>query len=230
MTSDELPKHRPIRSFVLREGRLTTGQKRALELHWPKYGLTLKPSPSTANHLDTATIFGRTVPLVFEIGFGNGESLANMALANPEYDFIGVEVHRPGVGHLLHLIDEHNISNIRVFCEDAVEVLTQAISPQSLAIVQLFFPDPWHKKRHHKRRLIQPAFMALLHSRLQTGGLLHVATDWEDYAAHVKTVLADIDNFIAADIRQCLQRPSTKFEQRGQRLGHGVWDLTFKSL
>jgi tRNA (guanine-N7-)-methyltransferase len=225
MTESTPKPHRPIRSFVRREGRLTPGQKRALETLWPRFGIDYSEEP-----LDLAAIFGRPAPVTLEIGFGNGESLAAMAQAAPERDFIGIEVHRPGVGHLLQRIEALGLGNLRVMCHDAVEVLKHQIPPGSLDTVQIFFPDPWHKKRHHKRRLIQPVFVALLARCLRPGGTLHLATDWEDYARHMLEVLEaspDLRNTAQRFSSRPHHRPLTRFEQRGQRLGHGVWDVIF---
>ncbi|OOG23977.1 tRNA (guanosine(46)-N7)-methyltransferase TrmB [Thioalkalivibrio denitrificans] len=220
--------HRPIRSFVRREGRLTPGQQRALETLWPRYGIDFSEEP-----LDLAAIFGRSAPVTLEIGFGNGESLAQMAEAAPERDFLGIEVHRPGVGRLLARIEALGLTNLRVMCHDAVEVLEHRIAPGCLDTVQIFFPDPWHKKRHHKRRLIQPAFVALLATRLRSGGTLHLATDWEDYARHMLDVLnasPEFRNTADGFAPRPPHRPLTKFEQRGQTRGHGVWDLIFMKV
>jgi tRNA (guanine-N7-)-methyltransferase len=226
MTENTPKPRRPIRSFVRREGRLTAGQQRALDTLWPRFGIQYSDKP-----LDLVAIFGRSAPITLEIGFGNGDSLAQMAQAAPERDFIGIEVHRPGVGHLLARIEGLGLSNLRVMCHDAVEVLRHQIPPGSLDTVQIFFPDPWHKKRHHKRRIIQPEFVALLATHLRPGGTLHLATDWEDYAWHMLAVMQTspafrntADGFAARPAH----RPLTKFEQRGQRLGHGVWDILFK--
>ncbi|ANB01689.1 tRNA (guanosine(46)-N7)-methyltransferase TrmB [Ectothiorhodospira sp. BSL-9] len=222
------PHHRPIRSFVRREGRLTVGQQRALEFLWPRFGLEFTPEP-----LDLEALFGRRAPVTLEIGFGNGESLARMAADDPERDFIGVEVHRPGVGHLLQQVEDQDLTNVRVACHDAVEMLNRQIPPGSLDRIQIYFPDPWPKKRHHKRRLVQPAFVGLLASRLREGGILHLATDWEDYARHMLEVMQQAGDFTnqAAEggfSPRPSYRPLTKFEQRGQRLGHDVWDLVYE--
>ncbi len=217
-----------IRSFVVRPGRITEGQRKALEAGMPRFGLALADG-----ELDAVAAFGREAPLVMEIGFGMGQSLVEMAAASPETNFLGIEVHRPGVGRLLHAMMENEIDNIRVYCDDAVLVLEECIAPASLDGVQIFFPDPWHKKRHHKRRLIQPAFVRLLCERLKPGGFLHLATDWENYAEHMLEVLSAepaLEN-CAGPGRYSPRpdtRPLTKFEQRGQRLGHGVWDLYFR--
>ncbi len=221
---------RRIRSFVLRTGRMTAGQKHAYNSLWPKWGLY-----SQQGLQDFDQLFGRVAPRILEIGFGMGKSLAVMAESAPDHDFIGVEVHRPGVGKLLALVEEHKLSNVRVYCEDAIDVLTKAIDDQSLDKVQIFFPDPWHKTRHHKRRLIQLSFVNLLASKLKKGGLIHFATDWENYAQHMLAVMNSSDQFknLAEDgtyVPRPADRPLTKFENRGQRLGHGVWDLQFKKI
>jgi tRNA (guanine-N7-)-methyltransferase len=219
--------HRTIQSFVKREGRITRGQQRALDELWPAYGVT----PGTP--VDFESLFGRTAPRILEIGFGNGEALAEIAGQQPEHDFIGIEVHRPGVGHLLQLLEKRGLSNVRIYNADAVKVLTECIPDDSLDRLLLFFPDPWHKKRHHKRRIVQPGFVQLIARKLRHGGIFHMATDWQDYAEHALAVLQ-----ASGDFRNCAgkgnfsakpeYRPSTKFEQRGQRLGHGVWDLLFE--
>ncbi|APZ41915.1 tRNA (guanosine(46)-N7)-methyltransferase TrmB [Acidihalobacter ferrooxydans] len=221
---------RPIRSFVRREGRLTPGQERALTALGPR--LLLDAQGDT---LDLTEVFGRTAPVTLEIGFGNGESLATQAQAHPERDFIGIEVHRPGVGHLLQTIARLALDNLRVFEADAVEVLERRIDDGSLAVIQIFFPDPWHKKRHHKRRLIQPAFVSLLARKLAPGGRIHLATDWAEYAEHMLDVMEatpELGNLHGsrAFAPQPTGRPATKFEQRGQRLGHGVWDLIYRRI
>lgn len=220
--------HRPIRSFVLREGRLTAGQQRAFETLWPHWGLDF-----AASALDLEAVFGNDQPVYLEIGFGNGESLAEMARRHPERNYLGVEVHRPGVGHLLLRLEAYGCRNVRVIRHDAVEVLARMLPPASLAGVYLFFPDPWQKKRHHKRRILNPTLLDILARVLRPGGFLHAATDWEDYAVQMMEVLsADNRRFEnrAGPGRftpRPQDRPLTKFEQRGQRLGHGVWDLVF---
>ena len=222
--ADTLPR-RPIRSFVLRAGRMGTGQQRALQELGPRFVLPFQAAP-----LDPAAVFGRQAPLVLEIGFGMGDATAQIAAAQPEVDFIGVEVHEPGVGALLKHIGERDLGNLRIVQHDAVEVLQQMIRPASLDGVHIFFPDPWHKKRHHKRRLIQPPLIELLASRLKPGGRLHCATDWEDYARKMLEVLGAsplLQNTAEAYAPRPAYRPLTKFEARGQRLGHGVWDLVF---
>jgi tRNA (guanine-N7-)-methyltransferase len=221
--------HRPIRSFVMRTGRMTSGQARALEDLWPKYGVEYSPAP-----LPLDQVFGRQAPRTLEIGFGNGEHLAALAAAHPERDYLGVEVHRPGVGHLLMLAAERNLPNVRASTHDAVEVLRDQIAPASLDEVLVLFPDPWHKKRHHKRRLIQPPFVELIASRMAPGGVFRLATDWEQYAVQMLEVLsaagALFENLSPTGdwMPRPEERAPTRFEKRGARLGHGVWDLAFR--
>ncbi len=224
----ESTQRRPIRSFVLREGRLTQGQQRAFDQLWPEFGVGFN-----GQRLDLPQLFGNDHPVWLEIGFGNGDSLARMAADNPQRNYLGIEVHRPGVGHLLLKIEQLGLENLRLIRHDAVEVLQQGIADAALERVQLFFPDPWHKKRHHKRRILQPSLVAELARVIRRGGHFHAATDWEDYARQMLQVLSDDDRFIntAGDgrfIPRPDERPLTKFEQRGQRLGHGVWDLLFR--
>ena len=219
---------RRIRSFVLREGRLTKGQQHALDNYWASYGVDYQPKL-----LDLAQLFGRDKAKVLEIGFGMGKSLVQMAKAAPDTDFIGIEVHRPGVGACLSDAVAEQVKNLKVFEHDAVEVLEHMIADNSLDTVQLFFPDPWHKKRHHKRRIVQSEFVKLLQRKLKAGGIFHMATDWENYAEHMLEVMLAAEGFsnLSADntyVERPEHRPLTKFEQRGQRLGHGVWDLMFK--
>lgn len=217
--------HRPIRSFVLRAGRLGTGQQKAIEELGPLYVLPYQSAP-----LDLAASFGREAPKILEIGFGMGQATAEIARNHPEIDYLGVEVHTPGVGALLKLIGERGIANLRIVQHDAVEVLRHMIPQAGLDGIHIFFPDPWHKKRHHKRRLIQPAFAQLLAERLRPGGYLHLATDWEDYARQMLEVLGAtplLRNSAETYAPRPHYRPLTKFEQRGMRLGHGVWDLVF---
>lgn len=228
MTEEEF-RQQKIKSFALRVGRKTASQTAALEQHWPTYGLDPKQP------LDLVDTFGRDADTVLEIGFGNGTSLADMAEAQPELNFIGIEVHTPGVGHLLIQIEERGLKNIRIYNHDAVEVLEDCLADGSLSKVQLFFPDPWHKKRHHKRRLVKTDIAELLHRKLKPSGLWHIATDWEDYALHCLEVLepfAGFENTAGEDkfIPRPESRPLTKFEQRGHRLGHGVWDLMYKKV
>ena len=216
----------PLHSFVRRQGRITPSQQRALEQLWDRFGLDLQ---DTVYDLDT--VFGRSAERVLEIGFGNGESLLHTAQLRPEQDYIGIEVHRPGVGHLLLQASELNLGNIRVFCADAVAVLNRCIGTASLDRVQIFFPDPWPKKRHHKRRLIQSSFIELLADKLKAVGVLHLATDWQDYSEHMLTVLeqsAQFANTAAGFTPRPAERPLTKYEQRGQRLGHTVYDLIYR--
>jgi tRNA (guanine-N7-)-methyltransferase len=211
---------RGIRSFVLRQGRTTPSQQRALEALLPRYGIEYRPGT-----IDPRAIFGREAPLVLEIGSGMGETTAAIAAAQPGTDFIAVEVHGPGVGSLLKRIDEQGLKNLRVIRHDAVEVLEHMIADGALAGIHLFFPDPWPKKRHHKRRLVQPAFAALAARKLAPGGYLHAATDWPDYAAQMAEVLDAEPMLVRAAPRE---RPATKFEQRGVRLGHAVRDLVYR--
>ena len=218
---------RPIRSFVLRQGRLTPAQERAFAEHWARFGLDY-----TGRLRDFDSVFGRTAPRVLEIGFGNGEALRWAAANDAARDFIGIEVHRPGVGRLLNGLADDGTQNARVYNHDAVEVLNNEIAPASLAEVRIWVPDPWHKQRHNKRRLVQPVFAALLASRLAPGGLLHLATDWEPYAEHMLDVLdasTDFANLAGprGSVPRPDSRPQTHFETRGQRLGHGVWDLLY---
>ncbi|GAA3546252.1 tRNA (guanosine(46)-N7)-methyltransferase TrmB [Zobellella aerophila] len=221
---------RKIRSFVRREGRLTKGQEKALAEQWPVMGIEF-----SADRLDLDALFGRSAPRVLEIGFGMGASLVAMAKAAPGQDFIGIEVHTPGVGACLMAAAEAGVGNLRVMCHDAVEVFEQMLPEQSLDRVQLFFPDPWHKKRHHKRRIVQPAFVEMLRSKLKIGGEFHMATDWENYAEHMLEVMKAAPGYANAATEGDYMprpdyRPLTKFEQRGQRLGHGVWDLIFTRI
>jgi tRNA (guanine-N7-)-methyltransferase len=230
MNEDSAPKRRTIRSYVVRGGRLTDGQQRAMDRMWPRFGLSFEPQP-----LDLATLFGRQAPCTLEIGFGNGDNLHALAASQPEQDFIGVEVHPPGVGHLLREAGVLGLTNLKVIQHDAVEVLQQQIPAESLDSILVLFPDPWHKKRHHKRRLVSADFAALAASRLKRGGTLQLATDWEPYAESMLEVLnvaADLRNR-AADRRFVPRNPGrilTRFEQRGERLGHAVHDLCFERL
>jgi tRNA (guanine-N7-)-methyltransferase len=210
---------RKVRSYVQREGRMTTAQRRALETLLPRFGAPPGPGP-----LDLDALFGRRAPRVLEIGFGDGESLAAVAAANPGSDYLGIEVHRPGIGHLLLRLDKDAIGNVRVICDDAVEVLENRISDEALAGINIFFPDPWPKKRHHKRRLIQPGFAGLLARKLAPGGRLHLATDWAHYAAQMQETLAACPGFEPAPPAA---RPGTRFEARGRRLGHEIRDFVF---
>lgn len=222
--------HRPIRSYVLRQGRVTEAQQRAFDTLWPRYGLDLDTGP-----LDLPAIFGNRNPVTLEIGFGNGKTLAQLAQQNPNQNFLGVEVHSPGVGHLMIKLAQQESSNVRILQVDAMELLRHHLPMASLARVLLYFPDPWPKKRHHKRRIVQTEFADLLYRVLVPGGILHMATDWEAYADHMLGVLSAHSGFTnQAGSGQFAPRPDsrplTKFEQRGQRLGHGVWDLFFERL
>jgi len=219
---------RPVRSFVLRAGRLTDGQKRALEQLWPVYGV-----PDGADELNFRTLFGNRKDVILEIGFGDGNASWQMALAHPEENYLGVEVHRPGVGRLLLKIESLGLGNVRVACEDAVELLDRRIPGESLAGVRIYFPDPWPKKRHHKRRMIQPPFAALLAGRMKAGAVLHLATDWEPYAQHILEVMGQSGDFVNLASGGGFSpkpewRPATKYEKRGKRLGHGVYDLLYR--
>jgi tRNA (guanine-N7-)-methyltransferase len=220
------PERRAIKSFVTRPGRMGTGQIKALAELGPKFVLPYQPQ-----RIDPAAVFGRTAPLVLEIGFGMGAATADIAQTLPNHDFIGCEVHEPGVGALLKLIGERDIGNIRIVQHDAVEVLRGMVGEAALDGVHIFFPDPWHKKRHNKRRLIQPPFVANLVKHLKPGGYLHCATDWQPYAEQMLEVLsaeAALVNTTAGYADKPAYRPLTKFEARGLRLGHGVWDLVFR--
>jgi tRNA (guanine-N7-)-methyltransferase len=224
----EEEKHpRKIRSFVLREGRITPAQQRAFEQHWQRFGVDY-----AGQIHDLDALFGRRAPRVLEIGFGNGEALAWASEHDPDRDYLGIEVHRPGVGRLMNALAQRDARNVRLWNHDAVEVLGNEIPPDSLDEVRIWFPDPWHKKRHHKRRLIQPAFVRLLASRVKLGGLLHLATDWSDYAAHMREVLGGARAWRSrrgdgGHAERPPWRIETRFEQRGLRLGHGVWDLLY---
>lgn len=215
-----------IRSFVLRQGRVSNAQLRYYEEMMAEIGVPYVPAPH-----DLDTVFGRSAPKILEIGFGMGETSATIAAANPQNDYLGIEVHTPGVGSLCKLVAEKGLSNQRIVQHDAVEVLRDMIQPGVLAGVHIFFPDPWPKARHHKRRLIQPALVALLASRLQPGGYIHCATDWENYAEQMLEVLSAeplLENTAEGFAPRPDYRPLTKFEQRGIRLGHGVWDVIFR--
>ena len=219
------PTLHPMRSFVLRAGRMGPGQQRALQTLGPRFLLPYGPAP-----LNLDLTFGRKAPRVLEIGFGMGDATAQVAAALPGTDFIAVEVHAPGVGALLKQIGEKDLNNVRVLQHDAVEVMNQMLLPASLAGVHIWFPDPWHKKRHHKRRLMQPGFVAQLVTRIAPGGYLHCATDWEDYAEQMLQVLGAepaLRNTAEAYAPRPEWRPLTKFENRGLKLGHGVWDVVF---
>ena len=217
-----------IRSYVVRAGRMTDGQRNAFEKSWSTYGLKLADGA-----IDTDTVFGRSGPKVLEIGFGMGDSLLQMAAAEPATDFIGIEVHPPGVGTIMNIAQSEGISNLRVYLADANDVLEECFPPQSIDRLQLYFPDPWHKKKHNKRRIVQPQFVQLVREKLRPGGLLHMATDWQHYAEQMLEPLDEAEGFeTIAGIGQYSPRPDyrpmTKFEKRGERLGHGVWDLIYK--
>ena len=221
------PSTRPhIRSFVLRQGRVSNAQRRAVRTLLPTFGIAYAPA-----QLDLDAVFGRSAPKILEIGFGMGETTAQIALAQQHNDYLGIEVHTPGVGSLLRLIEAHALANVRIIQHDAVEVLHHMIAAGSLSAIHVFFPDPWPKKRHHKRRLIQPPVVHLLASRLRPGGYVHLATDWEDYALQILQVLsseAQLDNTAENFAARPPYRPLTKFEMRGLKLGHRVWDLVFR--
>jgi len=220
---------RTVRSFVLRQGRLTRGQEQALATVWPVYGIERGDAV-----LEVSELFEKAAPVTLEIGFGDGVSLAKMAKLAPELNFIGIEVHRPGVGRLLHLIKDQGLTNVRVMDDDAVEIIKHRIPEHCLDRVQLFFPDPWHKKRHNKRRIVQSDFVALIASRLKAGGIFHLATDWEPYAVHMAEVMEASKEFVSLAKSPYSpkpdSRPTTKFERRGLKLGHGVWDLLYKKV
>ena len=231
MIDQDTPFHRKVRSFVMRATRMTDGQKKSLEQNWPQFGLQLADGA-----LSIPNTFGREADTVLEIGFGMGDSFVDMALAAPEKNFIGIEVHLPGIGRMLNRLDTENVPNIRCYKEDAVEILKDCIEDGSLSTVQLFFPDPWHKKKHHKRRIVQPEFAQLLRRKLKIGGTFHMATDWENYAEHMMDVMEAAEGFTNrsgarnfTDGRPA-HRPVTKFERRGQKLGHGVWDLIYQKV
>jgi tRNA (guanine-N7-)-methyltransferase len=223
-------KNKPIRSYVIRGGRMTVGQKNAFDHAWEKYGLSL-----FAGAFDQQQIFGRKAPLVVEVGFGMGDSLLTMAQAQPESDFVGIEVHPPGVGRLINTAAKAGVNNLRVYMADAVDVLEDCFAEQSIDRFQLYFPDPWHKKKHNKRRIVQPEFMQLIRRKLILGGISHMATDWEPYADYMMEVMSDAQGFMNQQGEYLYSprpeyRPLTKFEQRGERLGHGVWDLLFQRV
>ncbi|SRR5690606_13830182 len=222
-------KKKSIRSYVMRAGRMTDGQRKAFADHWESYGLSLHDGL-----VEWPRVFGRQAQVVLEIGFGMGDSLLAMAAAEPELDFVGVEVHPPGVGRLINTAAEQGITNLRVYMADAVDVLEDCIPDLSLARIQIYFPDPWHKKKHNKRRIIQADFIQRLRAKLVIGGLLHLATDWQDYAEHMLAVMDTAEGFANTVAEGYGERPEfrpvTKFERRGERLGHGVWDLLFSRV
>ena len=225
---DDTRPHRTIRSFVQRAGRITRAQQRALDESWPRFGIGAGNA-----RLDFTALFGRTAPLVMEIGIGDGETLLELAGRSPGTDFVGVEVHRPGMGHCLLGIEARGLTNVRLVAQDAVEVLGNRIADGSLDEVLLYFPDPWPKKRHHKRRIVQPAFVGLVARRLKPGGVFRLATDWAPYAEHMQDVMAGCAAFVPASasgarVARPAQRPLTRFEQRGERLGHEVFDFEYR--
>lgn len=219
---------RKVKSFVLREGRTTKGQQYALDHYWSDFGLDF-----SKNILNFKEVFGNDAPVTLEIGFGMGRSLVEMAVAMPERNFVGIEVHQPGVGACILAAHEHGLKNLKVIHHDAVEVLDHMISSESLSCIQLFFPDPWHKKRHHKRRIVQVPFVEQLTEKLTIDGTFHLATDWENYAEHMIEVLEQVNTLVNTSedgdfVPRPEFRPKTKFEERGHKLGHGVWDIIFK--
>lgn len=221
-------RRKAVRSYVIRGGRITAGQKSAFDRYWSRYGLSL-----FAGLLNPARVFGREAPLVVEVGFGMGDSLLTMAKSEPDKNFLGIEVHPPGVGRLINNAGKDEVDNLRVYMADAVDVLSDCIPDQSIDRFQLYFPDPWHKKKHHKRRIVQPAFVDLICQKLKPGALLHFATDWENYAEQMAEVLESVPGLKSeggesAFVERPTFRPITKFEQRGARLGHGVWDLLYR--
>ena len=226
-TEDAQNRHREIKSFVLRQGRLTAAQQNALQNYWQDYGIDF-----SEQLLDFKTLFDNDNEVILEIGFGNGESLLQQAINQPQYNFIGIEVHGPGVGHLIHEAHTRDVHNIKVIRHDAVEVLEKQLADASIKQLQLFFPDPWHKKRHHKRRIIKPAFIELVNQKLKPGGCFHMATDWQHYAQQMLEEMDNTEyfrnisgegNYSGSKGARC----ETKFERRGKRLGHGVWDLIY---
>lgn len=232
MAADPNPSrpHRPIRSFVRRAGRMTPSQQKALDELWPCYGLDFKPRLFEFNK-----VFSRDAPVTLEIGFGNGETLVQQAGENPDNDFLGVEVHEPGIGHCLLAARDAGINNLKLIAHDAIEVLETAVPAAALRRINLYFPDPWPKKRHHKRRIVQLPFLNLCATRLEAGGALHVATDWANYAQHIDAVLEECDRFSCTERRdhsgeRPLDRPMTKFERRGLKKGHQIRDWRFEKV
>lgn len=231
MTEDTIAPHKHrIKSFILRQGRYTSAQKNALDNHWKDYGIE-----HTDSFINFEQIFGRDAAVTLEIGFGNGDSLLQQASEHPENDYIGIEVHGPGVGHLIHRINEKQLPNIRLIRFDAIDVLNKQIPDSSLDCLQLLFPDPWHKKKHNKRRIVQPAFLQLVRAKLNLGGRLHMATDWQHYAQQMLALGDEADGFCnlsgngeyASDKKP---RTETKFERRGLKLGHGIWDIKHEKI
>jgi len=226
-SSQENRRHRTIRSFVRRAGRLTPSQQRALTELWPRYG-----ADAASDELEFGALFGRDAPVVLEIGFGNGETLVQQAIEHPEWNFLGIEVHEPGIGHCLLHARDAGLSNLKLINHDAIEILRDQVPENSLHRINVYFPDPWPKKRHHKRRMFQPDFLKLVHSRLAGDGSLHIATDWANYAEHIDEVTRNSGLFDCAERREHdgdrpLDRPRTKFEQRGLRKGHRIVDWRF---
>lgn len=223
-------KKKSIRSYVIRAGRMTDGQKKAFECWWPQYGLRLADG-----EIDPSAVFGRSAPLVVEIGFGMGDSLLQMAQSEPDKNFIGIEVHPPGVGRLINLAGDAGVENLRVYMADAKDVMEDCIPSQAISRFQLYFPDPWHKKKHNKRRIVQSEFMSLVAQKIRADGVVHLATDWEAYADHMMEVMCISKLFenSAPEYHFCDKpgyRPETKFERRGERLGHDVWDIIFRRV
>ena len=221
---------RTIRSFVRRTGRLTSSQSKAFKELWAKLGIEHE-----IRLLDLDTNFGRTAPIVLEIGFGNGESMVQMANEKPENNYLGIEVYEPGIGHCLIMARKLALKNLRIIAHDAIEVLEHQISLKSINRVNLYFPDPWPKKRHHKRRIIQPRFLKTIADRLKDNGTLNIATDWKNYAEHIEEIFSSVDYFICTERREhsgelLFDRPQTKFEQRGLKRGHRIWDWCFKKI
>ena len=224
MSDLDQQRQRSVRSFVKRVGRKTPAQERALRELWPEFGIAFSEEP-----LDLRAVFGRTAPRVLEIGFGNGESLVEQASANPAIDYIGIEVHDPGVGHCLLHVEKAGVSNVRLINHDAVEVMSLQIPDGELSRINLYFPDPWPKKRHHKRRLVQPDFLELAAQKIEVAGSLYLATDWQNYAEHIDALIDSQERFEVSEKRvhsgdDPLDRPTTKFEKRGLKLGHRIWD------
>jgi tRNA (guanine-N7-)-methyltransferase len=219
-------KNQPLKSYVIRASRLTGAQKKALDTLWDQYVLPFK-----GELLDLGQAFIEPAPLIVEIGFGMGDSLLQMAIAAPDKNFLGIEVHRPGVGKLLHGIDAQKVANLKIVCDDANQVISTGLSPETIDRLLLYFPDPWHKKRHNKRRLLQNDFVQMVRQRLKIGGEFHMATDWEHYAMHMLEVMEAAQGFNNKNGSGCFwqapARPETKFERRGLKLGHGVWDLVY---
>lgn len=230
LTPDIKPEYRrkAVRSYVIRGGRITAGQKAAFDRYWEAYGLSLYQGS-----MDSVKVFGRSAPLVVEVGFGMGDSLVAMASTETDKDYLGIEVHPPGVGRLINAAGKGGLHNLRVYMADAVDVLKDCVPDQSIDRFQLYFPDPWHKKKHHKRRIVQPEFVQLIATKLKSGALLHFATDWEHYAEQMAEVLQAAPGLVSEGgnspfVERPPFRPITKFEQRGARLGHGIWDLLYR--